>query len=125
MRWFSYALIVLGLWGCQAPKKIISFRTPEETFATWRSAVETLDYELLLQCYATPSVSALRSEIQATSQDGLKAMRDESRRTDYKIEKVVYEDKRAFVRVKRQLEKSEEIEILTMIQEGGNWKLLP
>jgi hypothetical protein len=109
-----------------APKKIVvSFKTPEETFQTWRAAAERLDYTTLLQCYAAEAVSEIRKEIETTSGEGLRSMQQETRKTDFKLEKVVYENDRAYVRVTRRIRDAEEIEILTMVQEGKDWKLIP
>jgi len=119
------AFLALGL-GCasKAPPKI-SFGSPEETFASWKSSVERLDTDALISCYAQASRDGMRDEIRSTSQDGLKAMQRETKETKFEIEKVVYEGHRAFLRVQRSYKGARDIEVINMILENGGWRLVP
>jgi len=102
-----------------------NYSTPGNTFETWRQAVEDLNFEVLISTYTNASQDNLRKEIARTSFEGLKAMQKETRRTRFAVEKIVYEDDHAFVRVSRRRGRRNEIEILRMIKEDGRWKLLP
>ncbi len=109
-----------------APKKFEPrYSTPEETFRTWRQAAENLDLPLLVSCYADTAKAKLRDDLSKTSKEGLAAMQEEAKETKFEIEKIVYERHRAYLRVKRSLDGSDEIEVVTMVKEGPNWKIIP
>jgi hypothetical protein len=102
-----------------------SFATPEETFATWRQSVERLDLETLMACYASGAQPVVRKEISTTSKEGIKAMQTETKDTTFEIQKIVFEDNRAYLRVERKKAGTSEIEVVNMIKETDGWKLLP
>ncbi len=102
-----------------------TYGTPQETFDTWRAAVDRLDLETVIACYADSAKPGIRQEIQTSTKDGLEAMRNESKNTDFKVEKIIYEGSKAYLRVKRSLGPVEEIEVLSMTLENGGCKLLP
>jgi hypothetical protein len=125
MRIFFLAFVIFTS-ACVAKAPILkSFNSPQETFETWRQSVERLDFETLIACYATAAKPQMRKTIEETSEEGLRAMRDEARRTKFRIEKVVYEKDRAYLRAVRQLRHEDDLEVLVMIKEGQEWKLLP
>jgi len=103
----------------------MSFGSPQETFESWRSSVVNLELENIVACYAEPAKSGMRDEIAGLSKDGLEEMSRETNDTEFKIEKIIYEGQRAFMRVKRKRSGEEEVEVLTMVLERGAWKLLP
>jgi hypothetical protein len=123
-RFKIFGLLIVLSACTQAPISM-SFQTPEDTFKTWRQAAERLDLETLVTCYSQPMQSSFRKEISANSAEGLKAMQRETQETEFKIEKIVYEDKKAYLRVVRHRGTAAEIEILNMIKEGTDWKLIP
>lgn len=121
-------MILVLAWGLGcAPKKPIErkYSTPEQTFETWRQAAVRLDLPTLLTCYASSQKSSIENELQALSEEGLKAMQKEADRTDFRIEKIIYEKDKAYLRTSRKIGKAEDIEVLVMIKEGLDWKLLP
>ena len=118
-------LSCLVMLACAAKPIRISFRTPEETFHTWEQAAARLNLPLLISCYARDSRDEMRRDISGTSPQELRAMQKETRETQFKVEKVVYENNQAYVRVLRRRDKQEEIEILTMIRENNGWKIVP
>ena len=101
------------------------YTSPEETFESWRQAAIQLDLEALVNSYAKDAQPGLRQEINSSTSEALKAMQRETRETEFAIEKIVYENNRAYLRVKRKINKSVEIEVLTMTKEESGWKLLP
>lgn len=115
----------LGLSGCAARKASVSYETPEKTFATWKRAAEDLDIPLLVDSYARSARPGIEEELKRLNSEALEAMKSETKKTNFKIEKIVYEDNLAYLRIRRQLNKSSEIEVLTMVKEDGRWKLLP
>lgn len=126
VRVIAVSLVVLAVSACSLKKQqLISFGSPEETFETWREAVERLDLETIVLCYADSAKQAMRQDIRNTTKDGLKAMQEETRDTQFSIEKIVYEGPKAFLRVKRVLKGNEEIEVVNMTLENGAWKLIP
>lgn len=112
--------------GCAAKKpRMISFRSPEETFETWRQAAEVLDLQTLLACYSAKTQQTVEDELKSSSSEALKEMQKETKRTKFQIEKVIYEKDRAYLRTTRRLAKSEDVEVLLMVKEGQDWKLVP
>lgn len=120
--WFFANLMLVG---CAAKPPVISYATPEDTFKTWHAAVGRLDLVTVVASYAESAQPKLRKEIAATSLEGLKAMQMETKNTDFEIEKVVYEENHAFLRVLRKIRDESEVEVINMIKEPGGWKLLP
>ncbi len=122
----SILLVFLSFWAACTPAVITrSYKTPEETFETWRQAAERLDFETLIACYAASARPGVRKDIAATSEEGLRAMRDETRKTKFKIEKIVYEKDKAYLRTSRRIPGGDDIEVLVMIKEGQDWRLVP
>jgi hypothetical protein len=105
----------------QAPR----FDTPEHTFDTWKRSVIDLDLQTLIRTYIQASQLQMRRQIENESPESLKAMSDETKRTSFRIEKIIFEDKTAFVRVNRRMGQTSDIEVLTMILESDGWKLVP
>lgn len=101
------------------------FSSPEKTFETWRYAVSELNFPLLLQCYAVSARPQIELDIKNNSDEGLKAMQREARETKFEIQKIVFEEKRAYLRVERIRNKVSEIEIVNMVKESGLWKIMP
>lgn len=118
------SLLPMGM-GCVKAPIVKSFQTPEQTFETWREAARRLDLETLLACYASGAQSQMRKEISSNSEEGLKSMQKEAEDTDFKVEKIVFEDKRAYLRVSRKRAKAEDIEVINMVKEGPDWKIIP
>jgi hypothetical protein len=88
-------------------------------------AAESLQYEILISSYTSSSQEEIRRDISAKTEEGLKAMQKEAKDTDFSVEKIVYEDRMAYVRVRRKRGRATDIEVLRMIKEGDHWKLLP
>ncbi len=84
-----------------------------------------LNLENIVRSYSKDSQAGLRQEINETSPEGLKAMQKETAETQFEIQKVVFETNRAYLRVQRTRDKEVEIEIVNMVREGSDWKLLP
>jgi len=118
-------LLLFGLSGCVASFHVASYDTPEKTFDTWRYAARNLDISTLLSTYAKSARPSIESDLAKSSKEALKSMQDEAKNTDFKIEKIVYEDNLAYLRVLRKVKNQNEVEVLTMIKEGDKWKLLP
>ena len=123
--WLLSMVFWIGACVTKMPPMVKSFKTPEETFETWRQAAERLDLETLVACYASNAKAGVRKDIEKTSQEGLHSMQEETRKTKFKIEKIVYEKDRAYLRAQRSLKGDSDIEVLTMVKEGEEWKLLP
>lgn len=119
-------LLILFLVGC-ASKNIVKrdFSTPEAAFETWKGAAKKLDLKLLIDSYALSARPSIESELARTTEEALQSMKKETQKTHFLIEKVVYEDNLAYLRIRRKLQKNESIEVVTMIKEGDSWKLLP
>jgi len=121
------ALFLSGLvWtGCAAKKTEISYETPEKTFRTWKQAASKLDMKSLLESYAVSARPSIEDELARSSKEALMAMQKEAKDTNFTIEKIVYENNMAYIRIRRDRSKMSEIEVLTMVKESGGWKLLP
>ncbi len=104
---------------------VVDRSSPEKAFETWRLAILHMDTTVLIDSYVVEAREGMRREISETTRDGIEAMRSETARTKFEIEKIVYQQNKAFVRVRRELEGDSEIELVTMIQEDGQWRLLP
>lgn len=119
-------LLILILTGC-ASKNIVKrdFSTPEATFETWKGAAKELDLKLLVDSYALSARPSIESELARTTEEALQSMKKETQKTQFVIEKVVYEDNLAYLRIRRSIQKNKSIEVVTMIKEGDSWKLLP
>ena len=117
--------MLIFLVGCSPAPIFKSYQTPEETFKTWRQAVERLDLQAVTDCYAVGAQPGLRKEIVATSKEGLEAMQRETRDTTFEIQKIVFENRRAYLRVERKRQGTSEIEVVNMVKEAGGWKILP
>lgn len=126
MRNLVPLLLFVFLSAC-ASKSVVrkDYSSPEATFNTWTYAARNLDLRVLLESYAQSARPAMEQELGKTTQEALEAMQKEARLTSFDIEKIVYEDNLAYLRVRRKLKKDEGIEILTMVKEGDAWKLLP
>ncbi len=118
-------LPLMILASCAKRPAKISFQTPEETFQTWMAAAADLNLELLVSTYTSEAQEGFRKDLKNTSTEELKAMQRETKATRFKIEKVVYENDKAYVRVLRRLDRQEEVEVLTMILQNGHWKIFP
>ncbi|MBN8555537.1 MAG: hypothetical protein J0L93_08845 [Deltaproteobacteria bacterium] len=117
--------MLVFLMGCAAAPIFKSYQTPEDTFKTWRQAVERLDLQAVTECYAVGAQPGLRKEIVTTSKEGLEAMQRETRDTTFEIQKIIFEDRRAYLRVERKRKGTTEIEVVNMVKESNGWKLLP
>ncbi len=127
------SLVFFG--GCQATHKpgaaanksvfVGKFSSPQETFETWKYAAQNLDISLLVSTYASSARSSMEDEFKNAAPQEMKQMQDEAKKTKFSIEKVVYEGDRAFLRVKREYKSRWEDEVLTMVREGQEWKILP
>lgn len=102
-----------------------SYSTPQATFNTWKYAASVGDHLLLVETYAESSKDSFRKQLNSTSHEALVAMQEEASDTEFTIQKVVYEDRRAYVRVLRERDGQSDIEIINMIKEGDDWKLIP
>ncbi len=128
-----HGLCVLSLFGvlaaCSTHQKSSGFKaqygTPQQTFETWAEAARRLDMPLLLSTYAVSARPEAEQEFNSASPQQLKQMQEEANDTKFTVEQVVFEGEKAFLRVKRKLENREEIEVITMMREGQEWKLLP
>lgn len=123
-------ILVAGLMGssCAAKKWAPAYGSPEETFRTWKQAIIDENYDVLISCYVEAAQPDMRREIETSSPDGLQSMRDETKRTTFKIEKVVYQENKAFLRVSRTLRghaNDPDIEVVNMLLEKGAWRLAP
>jgi len=118
-----------GLAACSSHNKIAGFKalysTPQQTFDTWAEAARRLDLPLLLSTYASSARQEAEQELNNSSSEQMKQMQDEAHDTKFSVEQVVFEGEKAFLRVKRKLKNREEIEVVTMVREGQEWKLLP
>jgi len=119
------ASLLILLSACAVKKIEPNYSDPHQTFRTWQQASRLLDFEILIESYATSAQEKLRKKIASTSFEGIKAMQKEARKTKFKIEKVVYEDNHAYLRIRRKKGRQSEIEVIKMIKEGPDWKLLP
>lgn len=113
------------LTGCSLKSKAPAYGTPEETFKTWQNAAETLNLEVLLSCYVLDAQAELRKEFSESSSAQLKAMQAETRDTRFRVEKVLFDGPRAFLRVRRSRGSDVDVEVVNMVLERGAWKLLP
>lgn len=101
------------------------YATPEATFNTWKRAARQLNLGVLAETVASGIRERYRRDMARQSSEGLKAMQTEARETDFKIEKVVYVGNHAHLRVLRNYQGNKEIEIINMVKEGKEWKLIP
>lgn len=130
-RFLSLVLVVATGFmaiSCAAKKWTPAYGSPEETFRTWKQAIIDENYDVLISCYIEAAQSDMRREIETSSPDGLRSMRDETKRTTFKIEKVVYQENKAFLRVSRTLRghsDDPDIEVVNMLLEKGAWRLAP
>ena len=119
------SVLVLMLSACAVKQTARSYQTPEATFETWKQAAGRLDFEALISCYSTASQPRMRKDLSATTVDEIKVMQAETNKTKFEIQRIVYEGPKAYLRVMRRLPGAEDIEVLTMIKEGLDWKLIP
>ncbi len=118
--------VVLFLVGCS--QKLVmkrDFSTPEAAFETWKGAATKLDLRLLVESYAQSARPSIEEELARTTQEALQAMRTETQRTQFFVEKVVFEENLAYMRIRRKMRNTESIEVITLIKEGSSWRLLP
>jgi len=129
LRGFCLSVILGSLVACTNHKTPSGFKaqysTPQLTFETWVEAARRLDMQLLLSTYAASARPETEQEFNNSSPQQLKQMQDEAHDTQFTVEQVVFEGEKAFLRVKRKLKSREEIEVITMVREGQEWKLLP
>lgn len=121
-------LSVLGMAGCaskKTPDFVARFSTPQETFETWIHSARTADLSLMALTHAPSARSAIEEEFRNYTPEQLEAMGREARKTEFKVEQIVYEGGRAFLRITRKLGRGVETEVLTMIREGQEWRILP
>lgn len=111
--------------GCATKTPPISYKTPEDTFLTWKRAAQQLDIDLLIQSYASSARPSVEQDLKRTTVDELNKMSREAKQTQFQIERVVFESNTAYLRVKRKFDRMVDIEVVTMVKEGENWKLLP
>lgn len=123
---FSFLGCFLILTGCAASKPpVIGFHSPEAAFETWRHAAIEMDLNLLVRSYANSARPVIESDLRRTTQEELEKMSQEARRTKFSIERIVFEENLAYLRVRRELNRMQDIEVLTMVKEDNQWKLLP
>lgn len=126
MRAAFYCVLFGFIVGCASHQPLVRrFGSPEETFETWREAAQRLELDTLIACYARGHQENMRKQIASSSLNELKSMQDETRNTEFSVDKVVFEGSRAFLRVERKRGKDREIEVLNMVRESDGWKLLP
>lgn len=106
----------------QPPK---SYSTPENTFRTWKYAAEKMDIQTLLESYANSARPSVEEDLAKSSHEALAQMQKETKKTNFEIQKIVYENDLAYLRILRKKGRVAEVEVVTMIKEGNNWKLLP
>lgn len=119
----SFVFVLMS--GCATKVHVVSYKTPEATFATWQHAASKLDLGLLLRSYANSARPVIEADLKRTTEEELKKMSEEARETSFSIEKVVFEENTAYLRVRRKMKKMQDIEVVTMIKEDNQWKLLP
>lgn len=119
------SLFVLGLSACAVRETPVSLESPRETFETWRRAASKLDLDVLLSTYSSASRPMIEDELARSSEDALRAMQKEARRTNFSIERILFEDNIAYLRVRRRMGRADEVEVLTMVKEGQDWKIQP
>lgn len=124
-RFVFVGALSLGLLSCAARERPVSLDSPKETFETWRRAASRLDLDILLSTYSSASRPMIEDELARSSEDALRAMQREARRTDFEIERILFEDNIAYLRVRRRMGRADEVEVLTMIKEGQDWKIQP
>jgi len=120
-------LPILGLAVACAAKSplVIDRSTPEKAFETWKNAVIKSEQLALIECYIMEAREGMRRELAETTSNGIEAMRSETARTKFEIEKIVFQQNKAFVRIRRELDGESDVEVLTMVQEEGQWLLQP
>jgi hypothetical protein len=123
----KYAVIALFMLisGCAHPKFVPSYATPKDTFKTWKHAAARLDYNLLVSTYIDSAKDKLLNELSTETEQGLRAMQVEAEDTSFSVEKVIFEDRVAYLRILRKRGRRSEVEVLRMVKENGGWKLLP
>lgn len=122
---FIAILAGFGLAACATRPFVVSYETPEKTFESWSYAARELDLNTILESYAASARPSIEDELRKSSQESLQAMQSEAVDTEFKIERIVYEDDIAYLRVRRNRDKLTEIEVITMVKENDQWKLLP
>ena len=122
---YSVLCLFMLISACAHPKFVPSYATPQDTFRTWKHAAARLDYNLLVSTYVHSAKDKLLNELSNETDQGLRAMQIEARDTNFSVEKVVYENRVAYLRVLRKRGRRAEIEVVRMIKERGSWKLLP
>jgi sugar-specific transcriptional regulator TrmB len=126
IRHLGFIFVCSLLISCALKSPLVVDRSsPEKAFETWKQAILRMDTTVLIDSYVVEAREGIRRELSETTRDGIEAMRLETSRTKFEIEKIVYQQNKAFVRVRRDLAGDSEIELVTMIQEDGQWRLLP
>jgi hypothetical protein len=118
-------VVVVGCASKKSPAFVARFSTPQETFETWVHSARTADLSLMALTHAPAARSAIEEEFRNYTPEQLEAMGREARKTEFKVEQIVYEGGRAFLRITRKLGKGAETEVITMIREGQEWRILP
>jgi hypothetical protein len=126
--WALTLLAFLALGACTTKKIesiVVNFSTPQETFNTWIYAAKNSDISLLVQTHTSGSQSTVEAELRNFTPEQLQTMAAEARKTKFKVEQVVYEADKAFLRIIRILGKQADEEIVTMQREGQEWRIVP
>jgi hypothetical protein len=121
----AFGFLVLFMGGCASKVPQTSLATPEKTFETWRQAASRLDMEALLSTYSSSSRPMIEDELARSTEDALRSMQKETKKTRFEIERVLFENNIAYLRVRRRVGRADEVEVLTMIKEGEDWKIQP
>lgn len=119
------ALVLVGASACATKETRFSLDSPESTFLSWKQAASQLDIESLLETYSSRSRPSIEDELARATDDALRTMARETRQTRFEIERVIFEDQVAYLRVRRRFGPINEVEVITMIKEGENWKIQP
>lgn len=120
-----FLLVVFTLSGCAQKLYVKNFESPEQTFETWRQAAVRLDLQTLIESYSQSARAKIEQDLASSTENALRQMKREAKETKFSLEKIVYEEDVAYLRVKRERNRMSEIEVLTMVNESGAWKLLP
>lgn len=125
MKRWSGLLVSIFLVACASKEVAVSYETPQDAFMTWKQAAARMDLETVLDSYVRSVRSQVQKELERTSSEAMRAMQREAKKTRFTIERVVYEDEKAYLRIRREMNGGESIEILTAVKERGEWKLIP
>lgn len=109
----------------ELPPPRAAFSTPEKTFNVWKKAMEEGDIDAAVDCYALMYQGMVFGEMASLGTDGLKAMKEEIKKTKFTIKNTTTRGNTALLKVTRSYGDDVQTAEISFIKENGEWKMKP